>query len=191
MEHVVIPVKNMVCNRCVMAVTEILNDAGIPFEKVILGEVHLERPLKDGEQDVLRGKLRDIGFELIDTKGSGIIEKIKQLVIQKARNEVSEDVARMKLSTYITGNLHHEYTYLSNLFSSVENRTIENYFIEQRIEYVKELLVYGELTLSEIADKPDYSSTAHISAQFKKVTGLTPSHYKKIGAEKRRSIDEV
>jgi AraC-like DNA-binding protein len=174
-----------------MAVTEILNDVDMPFEKVILGEVHLKRPLKVREMEVLREKLKEIGFELIDTKGSGIIEKIKQLVIQKARNEVSEDVARMKLSTYIADSLHHEYTYLSNLFSSVENRTIENYFIEQRIEYVKELLVYGELTLSEIADKLDYSSTAHISAQFKKVTGLTPSHYKKIGAEKRRSIDEV
>ena len=93
---------------------------------------------------------------------------MKKLIIQKARNEVDEHIARLKLSTYISDSLHHEYTYLSSLFSSVEGRTIENYFIEQRIEYVKELLVYGELTLSEIAYKLDYSSTAHISSQFKK-----------------------
>jgi AraC family transcriptional regulator len=187
----IIPVKNMVCNRCVMALTGILNDADIPFEKVILGEIHLERLLSAQELGTLGAKARTIGFELIDTKASSIIEKIKKLVIQKARNETDEDMARLKLSTFLSDNLHHEYSYLSNLFSSVESRTIENYFIEQRIEYVKELLVYGELTLSEIAYKLDYSSTAHISSQFKKVTGLTPSHYKKIGAEKRKSLDQI
>ncbi len=191
MKQGIIPVKNMVCNRCIMALTTILTEANIPFEKVILGEIHLDRALNDKELTLLKTKVQAIGFELIDTKNSSIIEKIKSLVIQKARNEPDENISRLKLSTFITDNLHHEYTYLSNLFSSVESRTIENYFIEQRIEYVKELLVYGELTLSEIAYKLEYSSTAHISAQFKKVTGLTPSYYKKIGAEKRKALDQV
>ena len=181
----------MVCHRCVMAVTAILTETGISFEKVILGEIHLKRQLEKHELKTLGGKVQAIGFELIDRKGSSVIEKMKKLIIQKARNEVDEHIARLKLSTYISDSLHHEYTYLSSLFSSVEGRTIENYFIEQRIEYVKELLVYGELTLSEIAYKLDYSSTAHISSQFKKVTGLTPSHYKKIGSEKRKSLDHV
>ncbi len=191
MEQGILPVKNMVCNRCVMALIGILTETGIPFEKVILGEIHLTRPLEEQEMQTLSKKVHAIGFELIDTKSSSVIEKIKKLTMQKARNELDENLARMKLSTFISENLHLEYTYLSNLFSSVESRTIENYFIEQRIEYVKELLVYGELTLSEIAYKLDYSSTAHISSQFKKVTGLTPSHYKKIGAAKRKSLDQV
>jgi AraC-like DNA-binding protein len=135
--------------------------------------------------------LNKIGFTLIDSKVSAIIEKVKKLTISRARNQVDEKEARLKLSTFLTNHVHHEYTYLSNLFSSIENRTIENYFIEQRIEYVKELLVYGELTLSQIALELEYSSTAHLSGQFKKVTGLTPSHYKQIGVEKRKGLDQV
>ena len=118
-------------------------------------------------------------------------EKIKKLVIRRARNLATEEDAKLKLSNYLSSALHHDYSYLSNLFSSIEGRTIENYFIEQRIEYVKELLVYDEMTLSEIALQLEYSSTAHLSAQFKKVTGLTPSHYKKIGIEKRKALDHV
>ena len=181
----------MVCNRCISAVEDILNNMAIPFKSVQLGEVELKSALKDTEKDALAEQLELTGFQLIDSRISGIIEKIKKLTIQRARNQVNEDDAKLKLSTFLSNHLHHEYTYLSSIFSSVESRTIENYFIEQRIEYVKELLVYGELTLSEIAMKLEYSSTAHLSGQFKKVTGLTPSYYKQLGTNKRRSLDEV
>src|SRR5436190_21351590 len=122
---------------------------------------------------------------------SGLVEKIKQLVIKKARNEVSEKERKTKLSVYLSQHLHHEYTYLSSFFSSVEGRTIENYFIEQRIEKAKELLVYGQMTLSAIAYELEYSSVAHLSSQFKKITGLTPSYFKQVGTQKRKSLDHI
>jgi len=112
-------------------------------------------------------------------------------VLKKARNEANEKEMKTKLSSFLSTHLHYEYTYLSSFFSSVEGRTIENYFIEQRIEKVKELLVYKEMTLSEIAFEMDYSSVAHLSNQFKKITGLTPSHFKQIGSMKRKLLDQV
>ena len=122
--------------------------------------------------------LRKIGLELIDSRIGELIEKIKQLVMKKARNEVSEKERKIKLSNYLGTALHHEYTYLSRLFSDTEGRTIENFFIMHRIEKAKELLVYGQLSLSQIAFDLDYSSVAHLSAQFKKVTGLSPIEYR-------------
>jgi AraC-like DNA-binding protein len=116
---------------------------------------------------------------------------MKQLLIKKARNEAGETENRMKLSSYLSQKLHHEYTYLSSLFSSVEGRTIENFFMHQRIERVKELLVYNEMTLATIAFEMDYSSVAHLSNQFKQLTGLTPSHFKQLGSVKRKLIDQV
>lgn len=184
-------VKNMVCQRCVMAVESILDKQGIAFSKVVPGEIHLPIKTIPKNLDELGESLSRIGLELIDDRISGIIEKIKQMVIRNARNEVEEKEKKMKLSTWLSQHLHLEYTYLSSLFSSIEGRTIENYFIEQRIEKVKEFLVYDEMTLSEIAFELDYSSVAHLSNQFKKITGLSPSHFKKIGAGKRKLLDEV
>ncbi len=184
-------VKNMVCNRCVMAVEDILNSAAISYSKVLFGEIHLKNELSDKEMEILISALGKIGFELIDNRMSGVIEKIKQLVIKRARNEVKDNEKKTKLSDYLSSNLHYEYTHLSSLFSSVEGRTIENYFIEQRIEKAKELLKYDQLSLNEIAFELEYSSTAHLSAQFKKITGLTPSAFKNIGAEARKSLDKV
>lgn len=181
----------MVCKRCVMAVEEILKSAGIPVSQVLIGEIHSTGELTAAEKEMLKTKLDGIGFELIDNHAGGMIEKIKSLVIKKARNEVDEKDSVLKLSHYLSGKLHHEYTYLSSLFSSVEGRTIENFFIGQRIEKAKELLVYGEQTLSEIAYALEYSSVAHLSGQFKKVTGLTPSHFKAIGSSLRHSLDKV
>lgn len=181
----------MVCHRCVLAVESILQKLDIPFSKVIIGEIHLAAELPAAKMEMLKEKLAAIGFELIDNNMSGLIEKIKSLVIKKARNEVDEKDNKTKLSNYLSGKLHHEYTYLSSLFSSVEGRTIENFFIEQRIEKAKELLVYGQMTLSEIAYELDYSSVAHLSGQFKKITGLTPSYFKGIGASMRRSLDTI
>ncbi len=181
----------MVCHRCILSVEDILQKESIPFDKVIFGELHLQHELSPGQKERLVKRLAEVGFELIDNRSSAIIEKIKQLVIKRARNELDEKESKIKLSHYLSGKVNHEYTYLSSLFSSVEGRTIENYFIEQRIEKAKELLVYGQLTLSQIAFDLEYSSVAHLSAQFKKVTGLTPSYFKEIGAAKRKSLDNI
>jgi AraC-like DNA-binding protein len=184
-------VKNMVCHRCILAVEDVLKNSGILFDKVIIGEIHLPESLSSRQNDLLRTNLVKIGLELIDNRVSGMIEKIKNLVIKKARNEVDEKDKKIKLSSFLSKQLHHEYTYLSSTFSAVEGRTIENYFIEQRIEKVKELLVYKEMTLSEIAFEMEYSSVAHLSNQFKKTTGLTPSHFKQVGSSKRKLLDQV
>ena len=184
-------VKNMVCHRCILAVEDILKSESIPFQNVSFGAIHLVEEMSQDQQDRLVKKLDKIGFELIDNYTGGLIEKIKQLVIKRARNEVHEKESKIKLSHYLTGKVNHEYTYLSSLFSSVEGRTIENYFIEQRIEKAKELLIYGQLTLSQIAFDLEYSSTAHLSTQFKKITGLTPTYFKEIGIAKRKSLDKI
>lgn len=181
----------MVCHRCVLAVEDILRNESISFQKVIFGEIHLPAALSPDKREILIKKLDKIGFELIDNHSSAIIEKIKQLVIKRARNEAHEKESKIKLSHYLSSKVNHEYTYLSSLFSSIEGRTIENYFIEQRIEKAKELLVYGQLTLSEIAFDLEYSSTAHLSTQFKKTTGLTPTYFKELGAAKRKSLDKI
>jgi AraC-like DNA-binding protein len=191
MANNILLVKNMVCHRCLLAVESILENTSIKFQKVVVGEIHLAEPISEEQYKLLSSAFIAIGFELIDTKMGGTVEKIKQLVIKKARNEVADKEKKIKLSAYLSQNLHYEYTYLSSLFSSVEGYTIENYFIQQRIEKVKELLAYDELTLSTIAFEMEYSSTAHLSTQFKQVTGLTTSHFKKVGSEKRKLLDHV
>ncbi len=191
MSESILLVKNMVCQRCMMAVENMLNNLAIKFQKVMIGEIHLADTITADQYTFLNSGLAQIGLELIDNKKGGIIEKIKQLVIQKGRNEVTEEEKKMKLSVYLSGKLYHEYTYLSSLFSSIEGRTIENYFIEQRVEKVKELLVYNEMTLLDISVEMDYSSVAHLSSQFKQVTGLTPSHFKKVGSVRRKLLDKI
>jgi len=184
-------VKNMVCHRCVLSVKEILKSSGIPYHEVLVGEIHLCNSIDDKNRKELKEKLEKIGLELIDSRVGELIEKIKQLVIKKARNEVDDKEIKIKLSTYLSSHLHQEYTSLSKLFSDTEGRTIENFFIMHRIEKAKELLVYGHLSLSEIAFELDYSSVAHLSSQFKKITGLNPSHFKEIGVAKRKALDQV
>lgn len=191
MEPTILLVKNMVCNRCVMTVENILKDVTIPFSKVLFGEIHLHTELTKTQKDVLQQRLESVGFEVIDNHIGGLIEKIKLHVIKKARNEVGKAENSMNLSTYLSNTLNYEYTHLSSLFSEIEGRTIENLFIEQRIEKAKELLIYGQMTLSEIAFEMDYSSVAYLSNQFKKITGLTPSHFKKVGIAKRKSLDKI
>ena len=141
-------IKNMVCHRCIISVEDILQQELIPFRKVIFGEIHLNETLSPGQKERLLKRLEAIGFELIDNHSTALIEKLKQLVIKRARNEAGEMESNIKLSRYLSGSVNHEYTYISSLLSAVEGRTIENYFIEQRIEKAKELLVYGQLTLS-------------------------------------------
>ena len=182
-------IKNMVCNRCIRAVMEVLNDLEIVHEAVLLGEVELKKGLTSEQKEQLQSRLSDLGFEWIDDRKSQLIEQLKVLLVQLV--QTSEGELREKLSDYLTRNLQHDYSYLSNFFSSVEGITLEKYFIALKIEKAKELLVYGELSLSEIAWKLGYSSVQYLSNQFKKVTGLTPSHFKEIGAEKRKPLDKM
>lgn len=182
-------IRNMVCSRCVTAVSELLKKHRIAFSQVELGEVQLRQEISQEKKEKLQADLLAIGFELIDNRRTTIIEKIKKAAL----TYISElpGSAKMKLSSYISGQLKYEYTYLSDLFSSVEGSTIENFFIRQRIEKVKELLVYDQLSLSEIAFELGYSSVHHLSSQFKKITGLTPTYFKKVGAAKRQTIDKI
>jgi AraC-like DNA-binding protein len=182
-------IKNMVCNRCIMVVKNELKKLGFRPVNLTLGEVELERDIDENEKKIINDHLSTFGFELIDDKKSRLIGQIKSLIIELVHHQNSE--LKINLSDYLSGKLHHGYTYLSNLFSEVEGTTIEKYFIAQKIEKVKELLVYDELSLSEIAFQLNYSSVAHLSNQFKKVTGLTPRHFKNIKAEKRKPLDEV
>ena len=184
-------VKNMVCNRCVLTVENILEKTAIPYHKVLFGEIHLVESLNPSQREQLEASIQAVGFELIDSHSGALIEKIKKLVIKKARKEVNEEENKLNLSTYLSGKLNYEYTHLSSLFSEIEGRTIENFLIEQRIEKAKELIIYDQKTLSEIAFELEYSSTAHLSSQFKKITGLTPSHFKEVGTAKRKSLDKV
>lgn len=179
----------MVCNRCIMVIESKLQELGISPISVSLGQVILDRELTPQEIEKIRKAIEPIGFELIDSKKSRIIEQIKTLIVQLIHH--SNNSLKINLSDYLSENLHLDYNYISNMFSEVEGTTIEKYYIAQKIEKVKELLVYDESTLSEIADMLGYSSVAHLSSQFKKVTGLTPSHFKQIGANKRKPLDEV
>jgi YesN/AraC family two-component response regulator len=153
---------------------------------VKLGEADLESPLSEQQLTDIGNELKQVGFELITGRTNKIVDDIKQLVMQYI---AQGDEKKMKLSSFITKHLHYDYSYLSDLFSSIEGITIEQYLIVQRIEKVKEFLVYDQLSLTEIAFELGFSSVHHLSSQFKKVTGLTPSHFKKIGADKRRSLD--
>ena len=182
-------IKNMVCDRCVLVVAGELKKIGINAQKITLGEVTLEKELTADQKEQLDQALLDLGFEPIDSKKGRIIEKIKTVIINMVHH--SDHDEKTNLSDLLSKALHHDYNYLSNLFSEVEGITIEKYFIAQKIEKVKELLVYDELSLSEIALRMNYSSVAYLSNQFKKVTGLTPSHFRQIRDEKRKPLDKV
>jgi YesN/AraC family two-component response regulator len=179
----------MVCNRCIMVVQNELDNLGLETNSVTLGEVSFNNELTPVQKNKLEEALIPLGFELIDDKKSRIIEKIKNVIIDLVHYK-GDDI-KTNLSDVLSNELHHDYNYLSNLFSEVEGTTIEKYFIAQKIEKVKELLVYDELSLSEIAFKLNYSSVAYLSNQFKKVTGLTPSHFKQIREDKRKPLDQI
>ncbi len=171
-----------------MTVENILQTLDIPYNHVILGEAELQNKPGNNDAAEIEKQLKLVGFEVIEGRANMIIENIRKLVREYIQ---SSDEKNQKLSSFITTHIPYEYSYLSDLFSSLEGTTIEQYFILQRIEKVKELIVYDHLTLTEIAYQTGFSSVHHLSAQFKKVTGLTPSFFKKIGAEKRKSIDKL
>lgn len=181
-------IKNMVCPRCIMAVEQILARLNIPYINIGLGEVELENSLSKEKQEELIENLNAIGFEWIDEKKDRLTEQIKVALVKLIYDQVE---LKVNLSNYLSSLLKLDYTYISNQFSEAEGTTIEKFFIAQKIERVKELLAYDELTLSEIAFKMNYSSVAHLSGQFKRVTGLTPSQYRQSDHSQRRSIDQV
>ncbi|MBS1737102.1 MAG: helix-turn-helix transcriptional regulator [Bacteroidetes bacterium] len=182
-------IKNMVCDRCIMVVQNELNKLGLIAETVRLGEVTFRNIITAEEKNELAKVLTPLGFQLIDDKRNRIIEKIKNIIIDLVHHQNTD--SKTNLSDILSSQLHHDYNYLSNLFSEVEGTTIEKYFIAQKIEKVKELLVYDELSLSEIAFQLNYSSVSYLSNQFKKVTGLTPSHFKQIREDKRKPLDKI
>lgn len=171
-------IKNMVCDRCKMVVGQALEKQGLKAEKISLGEVTIEGEISPEVQIQLDRSLMELGFERIDDRKARLIENIKKEVIELIHYGDPKS-RKANWSDILSDRLHYEYNYLSNLFSSVEGITLEQYIIRQKIEKAKELLFYDELTLSEIAHKLGYSSVAHLSGQFKKVTGLTPSEMKK------------
>ena len=182
-------IKNMVCDRCIMVVQNELEKLGLDAKNIKLAEVILSKEITSLEKENLSKTLEPLGFEVIDDKKGRIIEKIKNIIIDLVHHQDSD--VKTNLSDVLSDKLHHDYNYLSNLFSEVEGTTIEKYFIAQKVEKVKELLVYDELSLSEIANRLNYSSVAYLSNQFKKVTGLTPSHFKQIKEDKRKPLDKV
>ena len=182
-------IKNMVCDRCIMVVQNELEKLGLDAKNIKLGEVILSKEITSLEKENLSKTLEPLGFEVIDDKKGRIIEKIKNIIIDLVHHQDSD--VKTNLSDVLSDKLHHDYNYLSNMFSEVEGTTIEKYFIAQKVEKVKELLVYDELSLSEIANRLNYSSVAYLSNQFKKVTGLTPSHFKQIKEDKIKPLDKV
>ncbi len=179
----------MVCSRCKMVVKDELIKFGVHPQSVELGEVEIAEDLNSENRKHLDRVLQSYGFELIDDKKSQLIEKIKTAIVDMVH--YSEDQIKTKISDYISKKLHHDYNYLSNLFSEVEGSTIEKYLIAQKIEKVKELLKYDELSLSQIADRLGYSSVAYLSNQFKKQTGLTPTFYKSLRQNQRKNIEDL
>jgi AraC-like DNA-binding protein len=182
-------IKNMVCRRCITAVQKIFDDAGYAVQEISLGEVTIAEQPDDDAINKIDVTLNKLGFELIDDRRSRLIEKVKNLIIDLVHH--SKEPLNLNVSDYLTRAMNYEYNYLSNLFSEVEGNTIEHFFISQKIERIKELLTYDELSLKEIAFKLGYSSAAYLSSQFKKQTGFTPGHFKAIKASKRNYIDDL
>jgi AraC-like DNA-binding protein len=172
-----------------MVVRDQFEKAGLTPTSVMLGEVELENTPGPGQITDLKNSLHTLGFEVLDDQHQQQIDKVKKLLIQQVQTGSIEE--HFMLSDFISRHFNKDYSQISRLFSSVEGITIEQYFILQKIEKVKEWLAYDELTLSEIAWKLGYSSVAHLSAQFKKVTGMTPSAYKTLGVSHRNSLEEV
>ncbi|MGX5817588.1 AraC family transcriptional regulator [Chitinophaga lutea] len=184
-------IKNMVCPRCVKAVRSTLEGMGLEVDDVSLGKAVLNQPPAGDQLRDIAAALQAEGFELLDDRKHQLVEKVKNIIVETVHYGDLEAL-RENFSSLLSTRLQKDYHLLSKSFSEVENTTIEQYIIQQKIERVKELLEYGELTLSEIAFKMGYSSVAHLSGQFKKVTGLTPSGFKQLREEdKRRPLDRI
>ena len=182
-------IKYMVSNRCKIVVKEILKEMNLHFILVDLGEVDIMETISDEQRELLKNELLESGLELMDDKKSILIEKIKTIIIQMIHH--TEEDIKINFSDYLSEKLHHNYNYLANMFSEVQGITIEHFIINHKVEKIKELMIYGELTITEIAYKMNYSSVAHLSTQFKKVTGLSPSHFKQLKDKRRNPLEEI
>ncbi len=182
-------IKNMVCPRCIDTVRDIFNQLEIETSHIELGKVTTVNPVEDHQKQVLNDKLKSRGFELLEDKTSKIIARIKSTIIEQIH--YSTKALTINFSTLISERVGQDYTSISKLFSAVEGVTIEKFVLKMKIEKVKELIVYDELSLSEIAFKLGYSSVAHLSSQFKKETGMTPSAFRKLEIKGRNSLDSL
>jgi AraC-like DNA-binding protein len=182
-------IKNMVCDRCIMAVKNTLEQLQIDYSSVTLGKAELTQPISDEKLNQLEHQLQQIGFELLKDKKIQLVEKVKNLIIDHVHHQ--HTTLKVNLSDYLSDEISMDYGSISKLFSEMEGTTIEKFVIAQKIEKVKELISYNELTLSEIADVLNYSSVAHLSSQFKKVTGLTPTEYKLNNQNDRKPISGI
>ncbi|MBK7408324.1 MAG: helix-turn-helix transcriptional regulator [Saprospirales bacterium] len=182
-------IKYMVSIRCKMIVKSELDKLGLIYGVVDLGEVEVKGSLTDAQRDQLKTALRKSGLELMDDKKAMLIEKIKNVIVEMVH--YAEELPNVKNSVFLSEKLGHDYTYLANLFSEATGITIEQYIILHKIERVKELLLYDELSLTEISYRLNYSSVAHLSNQFKKITGLTPSFFKQLKHKRRTPLENV
>jgi AraC-like DNA-binding protein len=183
-QNIEIAVKNMVCNRCIKVVKEELLKHKIDFNDVDLGSIYFNRDISEKEKERLKAILEKEGFELVEDKESVIVKTIKTIIVQLIHHG-KQKPENQKISEYIASEIGMDYSQLSKLFSEIEGNTIEHYIIEQRIERAKELIVYNELTLSQISYQLNYSSPQHLSKQFKQITGMTPSVFKSIRTRKK------
>ena len=182
-------IKYMVSARCKVAVKEELKKFGLHFVFVDLGEVEVMEELSMDQREQLKIALLSVGFELMNDKKSMTIEKIKNVIIEMVHH--ADEAVKVNFSHYLSEKLNRDYTYLANLFSEIQGTTIEQFIISHKVERIKELIIYGELNITEIAWKMNYSSVAHLSNQFKKMTGLSPSHFKLLNDKHRTPIEEV
>ncbi len=181
-------IKYMVSNRCKMLVKDELKKLGLHFI-VNMGEVEIMENITDEQREQIRSALRESGLELMDDKKAMLIEKIKTIIIEMVH--YTDELPKTNFSDYLSEKLKHDYTYLANLFSEYQGTTIEKFMITHKIERVKELIIYDEVNLTEIAWMMHYSSVAHLSNQFKKITGLTPSHFKQLKVKSRSPIEDI
>jgi AraC-like DNA-binding protein len=179
----------MVSTRCKMAVKAALKELGLHYIVLDLGEVDIMETLSAEQRNSLMVSLQKSGLELMDDKRAILIEKIKSVIVEMVHN--SDEIIKIKFSEHLSKKLDHDYTYLANLFSEVQGTTIEQFIISHKVERIKELITYDELNISEIAWKMNYSSVAHLSNQFKKVTGLSPSHFRQLKVKRRSAIEEI
>ena len=179
----------MLSTRCKIVVKDILKGMGLHFVIVDLGEVEIMESLDNDQLEELKSALLQSGLELMDNKKAILIERIKNAIIEMVHH--SNEGLKVNFSSFISEKLNHDYTYMANLFSEVQGTTIEQFTIAHKVERVKELIIYGELNITEIAWKMNYSSVAHLSNQFKKMTGLSPSHFKQLKDKTRRSLEEI
>jgi len=183
-------IKNMVCQRCILAVKSEAEKLGIRNADISLGQMKFQEAEPESHvMEKLKSALRNIGFEIIDDKKSRLIERVKTIVIEKIHH--NDDELRNNWSEIIAADLQYEYNYISNLFTAVEGITIEQYIIRQKVEKAKELLFYDELTLSEISYRMGYSSAAYLTNQFKKVTGMTPGQFRRLLIKNRSPLDKL